>query len=490
MTTRASLLLRAALPACLIALGSGPARANGVFPSAEQIVVDPSDPSHVVVRTTYGLLTTRAAGDPWDWICETAVGYSSGYHPSIALTEGGAVLAGLSDGVAISGGDTCAWGLASGVPAGAHVVDLSVEKGAPSRVVAITASNAAGPARLWESIDGGAAWTQAGAPLPAGFTPLTVDVAPSDPMRVYVSAQVSTKGALLVSLDRGQTWQSFTVPAASAEDQPYIGAVDPVDADRVYIRTDGVPGRLLVFDHATITFTEIFFGAGLLRGFALSPDGQTLLVGGGSDGIQRAPAATFTFEKVSSVQTRCLAWTSAGVYTCASRFPDGFTIGLSRDEGATFEPVLTQPCVRGPLECDPATTAGAACPSEWPAVAIQIDTKECTAGSGGGAVTTGAGGTGGDASGAGGSGAATGEAGDAGGDAPAADCACTVARGHARDAPARDPSELAWASGIAMLTALFRRSRRRAPRRAEPPSRFLTAGGCPPTGTARAHPWP
>lgn len=471
MTTRALPPIAAALAATAIALGSGPARANGVFPSAEQIVVDPSDPSHVVVRTTYGLLTTREAGEPWDWICETAVGYSSGFHPSVALTENGTLLAGVTTGVAIAPGDSCGWSLAPGLPMGALVVDLSVEKGALSHAVAITASNGAGPARLWTTEDDGATWTQSGTALPAGFTPLTVDAAPSDPMRVYISAQVSTKGSLLVSPDRGQTWQTFTVPSTSAEHRPFIGAVDPQDPDRVYIRTDGTPGRLFVFDYGAVTFTEVFTGAGLLRGFALSPDGQTVLVGGGSDGIQRAPAATLAFEKVSAVATRCLAWTAAGVYTCATEFADGFTVGLSKDEGSTFEPVMHLPCVRGPLMCTPDTPVGAECPPEWAAVAIQIGKNECPGGSstggGGSGPTTGgaggaggAGGTGGGDVLTGGSSATSGGAGGTGatgGSPPAAGgCACALPRGAPAD------TSLLGVSGIAALAVLFMRGRRRA----------------------------
>lgn len=459
--------------ACAIPFGSGLARANGVFPSAEQIVVDPLDPSHIVVRTTYGLLTTRAAGDPWDWICESAVGYSSGFHPSIGITNDGTVLAGVPDGVSIAQGPGCAWGLAAGLGPGAVVVDLSVEKGDPSHAVAVTASFAGSPARLWESSDNGVTWAQAGVALPAGYTPLTVDVAPSDPERVYVSAQVSTKGALLVSPDRGQTWLTFTVPSTSADEQPFIGAVDPLNADLVYIRTTGVSGHVLVYDHAAVAFTSIFSGVGLLRGFALSPDGQTLLVGGASDGIMRASVADFAFEKVSSVATRCLTWTEAGVYTCASEFPDNFTIGLSHDEGATFETLLKQPCVRGPLDCDPATTAGAACPPEWPAIAIQLGTDECPAATGGaGGGTSGAGGGASGAGGAGSGGAEStttsgGESTSSGGtttpDQPGG-CACDVATfAQSNQGLLETPLRTSLlVSGGAALAVLFRRGRRRA----------------------------
>jgi hypothetical protein len=129
---------------------------------------------------------------------------------------------------------------------------------------------------------------------------------------------------------------------------------------------------------------EVFTGTGLLKGFALSPDGQTLLVGGETDGVWRAAAADLQFEKVSEVGVQCLAWSEAGVYACAGEFKDGFTIGLSRDQGASFSPVMHLPCVRGPLSCAPDTEVGSACPAAWPATADVIDQDSCAPGAGGG----------------------------------------------------------------------------------------------------------
>ena len=324
-------LAAAALSALIAALPT-PAAANGVFPNAGQIAVDPTDPQHVVIRTTYGILTTREGGAPWDWICESAVGYGSGYHPAIALTANGTLVAGLADGLGLASADTCGWSKVSGALDGLFVVDVSVEKSDLSRVVLITSGSAASAGQLWTSDDNAATWVKTGANLPAGFEPLTIDVAPSDPMRVYVTAQIGNgntkKGTLFVSDNRGDTWSQFSVPNTDIDHAPYIAGVDPLDPDRLFVRNDGVPGRLFLFDRAAGTFTPIFTGAGILRGFALSPDGATLLVGGSSDGIWRAPTDTLDFEKRSSVATRCLTWTAAGVYSCATEFADGFTVGL------------------------------------------------------------------------------------------------------------------------------------------------------------------
>src|SRR5262245_35467226 len=44
---------------------SSPASANGRFPAAGQVAVDPSDSEHIVLRTTYGILQTTDGGTTW-----------------------------------------------------------------------------------------------------------------------------------------------------------------------------------------------------------------------------------------------------------------------------------------------------------------------------------------------------------------------------------------------------------------------------------------
>ena len=375
-------------------LAAAPAEANGRFPAAGQIVVDPGDPSHLLVRATYGFLTTRDGGANWDWICEQSVGYSGTLDPPVAITADGSVLAGVFDGLSVTHGDSCGWAFVGGELEKKYFVDVSTERETPAASVAFS-SNGLGNneflTRLWESPDNAVTWTQAGVDLPADFLGLTVDVAPSDPARVYASGLAAIGagmyvGALQRSMDRGQTWESFTVPGSDASTGPYLAAIDPVVPERVYLRLDGEPGKLLVSEDGGETWDEAFVGQGRLKGFALSPDGATVLVGGDKDGVWRASSATLTFEKVSEVAVDCLAWAGANVYACASEFKEGFTIGLSTDEGATFEPIHHLPCLRGPLACDPASSVGTECPSQWPVIAATLDQASCYgAGGAGGA---------------------------------------------------------------------------------------------------------
>ena len=147
-----------------------------------------------------------------------------------------------------------------------------------------------------------------------------------------------------------------------------------------------VPGEtadaMLVTHDGGTTWTTAFQGTGGLLGFALSPDGATILVGGAKDGLWRASTSDLTFAKVSPLGVLCLAWASPGVYACADEATDGFTVGLSTDEGATFTAVMHRADLTGPLACDAGTSVGAQCPALWPATECVIGAASCDAGPG------------------------------------------------------------------------------------------------------------
>jgi MYXO-CTERM domain-containing protein len=453
----------ALLTALTLATLAAPAGANGVFPAADQIVLDPSEPRRAVVRATYGMLTTRDGGATWDWICEAAVGYddTNGWQPPIALAAGGQVLAALTDGLAVGTDGACGWTRAPALE-GRWVLDVAVRLGDPSRVVAMEAglNNV-----LWQSLDGGRRWVAVGSPLPKNFDSRTVDVAPSDPQRVYASGLYVDgdvlKGHIARSLDGGQSWETYVIPGSTPSREPYIAGVDPFNADVLYVRLAGAAGRLLVSSNGGVSWRPVFETTGFVRAFAISPDGAKVAVGSDIDGVWRAPSTTLAFEKVSRVAPRCFAWTESGLYACATEFVDQFTIGRSVDEGTTFDPLLHQPCIRGPLACDTGTRTGSLCPMDWPRVALLTSHRDdCNPGvdpqgSGGGAGSGGSGGAGGaggrsttDGGGAPGSGGG-------GGDTSGGGCACR--------AGGSDGSNGGWtgvALGLAAAAGALARRRR------------------------------
>jgi uncharacterized membrane protein YgcG len=445
-------LVVAALAAPLV-LTPRTASANGRFPLADQLVVDPKDPSHLVLRTTFGILESSNAGARWSWICEAAVGYGGTQDPAIGVMADGSILAGVFEGLALSHDRGCSWAFAPEPLAAEYTIDVSVHRDDPSRAVAITSTGTGSGFHviLAETKDNGVTWSQAGNALLSDLIALTVDVTPSMPERVYASGLVgkALAPALERSDDRGVNWTRTYLDAAYAKGVPFIAAIDPQNPDRVYVRLSGTTAdgtmpldRLLVSDDGAATFKEAYVGSGDLLGFALSPDGKRVAIGGPKDGIRIADATDLAFQQVSEIFTRCLTWTAEGLYACGNEFQNGFTVGLSKDEGKTFTPIyhLKDIC---PLECPAGAKTPAACKESWPGIAATLGIEPAACG---GVATTSSGASSGGNS-SGGAGASSG-GGDDGG------CGCRLGSSP------RDEAVLATITG-ALGLACARRARRR-----------------------------
>ena len=372
-------LIAAALAS--IALAS-PARANGRFPATNQLVLAPTDPSKMLLRTTFGVLVSRDAGKTWDWICEKAIGYGGQTEdPSFGITASTSIVGGTFEGLVVSAAPDvgCNWTFVGGDLAGKVVVDVVVRPDAPHTALALTnkytmVNDAGDPlyaSQVFASTDDGAHWAALGTPIDPTAVLETIEVAASDPHRLYVSGFSGTganlKGVLYVSTDDGTTWAPEVVPLdTSTENAPYIAAVDPTNADRVYVRTNGKnASRLLVTSDAGKSFTSVFTGA-QLAGFALSPDGSKVYVGGPKDGLNVASTSDFKFARVSTIAVQCLRATGATLYACSNEV-SGFVLGASTDDGKSFSPILHLTSIRGPLACS-ASSPTSACAADWPAL--------------------------------------------------------------------------------------------------------------------------
>ena len=352
------------------------AHANGRFPVADQLIVDPKDPAHLVLRTTYGVLSTDDITKGFSWTCEANVGYGGAQDPAIGILSDGTVLAGVFEGLAVTHDRGCSWAFVGDPLKDEYTIDVSVHHDDPSRAVAITSTGTdiGFHVILAETNDNGVSWSQAGTAILSDMIALTVDVAPSNPDRIYVSGVVGKAYAPAIerSDDRGKTWKRTYFEATFAKDTPFIAAIDPLNPDRVYLRMNGDPSdHLLVSDDGAATWTAVYTGMADLLGFALAPDGSRVAVGGPSDGIRLANTTDFAFAQTSSLATRCLTWSAQGLYACANQFADGFTLGLSQDEGKTFTPLynLKDIC---PLKCPDGAPGTAVCSKSWPALAATL----------------------------------------------------------------------------------------------------------------------
>ena len=85
------------------------AHANGRFPESNAIFFSSTDADVVLLRTTFGLISSRDRGKTWDWVCERAIGLAGVEDPMYSLTPDGTILTSTSQGVAISHDKACNW---------------------------------------------------------------------------------------------------------------------------------------------------------------------------------------------------------------------------------------------------------------------------------------------------------------------------------------------------------------------------------------------
>jgi hypothetical protein len=333
------------------------------------LLVDPGDPSHLVLRATFGTLVSNDQGQHWSWICEAAVGYTNG-DPAMTVLAGGNLLHAFLGTITLSAAGGCSFDRVPLSAQGRVAMDVTLDPGDPSHAwVLASGLNGQRQASLLEVSEGVA--------LPRlvaeDFVPNTIEVARSRPQRIYVLGfNGRFEATLLVSDDRGNSWQPRPL-ALYPTLLSYISAVAPADPDTLYVRVDdGTSDHLIVSRDAGLTFVEVLTIPTEMLGFALSPDGSRVAAGGPDVRLQVASTTDLAFAPAADIKSlRCLTWAESGLYACAQESLDNWTVARSKDGGQSFTPLWhVQDLV--PLECDASSSTGSTCPRAWLDVSAQI----------------------------------------------------------------------------------------------------------------------
>jgi MYXO-CTERM domain-containing protein len=193
------------------------------------------------------------------------------------------------------------------------------------------------------------------APLDGGL--LGIESAFGDPLTIYLS-MYTTPGVhpILVSTgDGGATWSPVDLEPALGNNGFRIIAVDPQDAKKLYLRvTEDIGEALAVTTDGGSTFTVPARADDRLTAFARLASGTVLVAGSSTTGPVgfRSTDGGATFQAWPGVpHLRALGERGGKLFAAGDNYKDGFAVGVSTDEGMTFQPLLTYDKVMGIKPC-------------------------------------------------------------------------------------------------------------------------------------------
>ncbi len=236
--------------AALAAVARG-ASANGRAPSTQSITFRQGQDSDIAVGLTFGLVVSHDSGRTWAWMCEDAIGYKGTYDPRYAFSSSGALFASTFNGLRVMR-DSCTFNV---MPSGSTFVSANTLGPGPDHAFYFAASQEPDPGRgipgdfhIYKSIDDGMTFPIQVQPPGEINWWQSLEVAPSDPQRLYLSGYryIPVPGgvgkmkqvAIFRSDNAGADWielptSMFTVMPNSVIDIVGIARDDP---DRVYAR--------------------------------------------------------------------------------------------------------------------------------------------------------------------------------------------------------------------------------------------------------------
>jgi hypothetical protein len=363
------------------------ARGNGAFPDEFSIHFPANAPHRIQVGANFGLLVSEDDGATWRYACEPWVTEGSSaaltqdnvsfYH----LTADGAMIA-LSREVTRTEDDACTWPPSGGVITGKPVADFFPDPTDATLVLAVVIDASA--YYVVASHDGGKTFVDP--PLYTSTGLITgVELSASSPGVLYVtSINSSGSGATLArSDDHGATWTPWpmTIPNGT---EPLIMAIDPEDANTVYLRVTngGVSDSVVITTNGGQTFDTALTITGQFSSFLRAGDRSLYLGTLAGTLYVRAPGAT-GFTNHAGPHFRCLgqrAGTSR-IFACGDMGIDGFSVGYSDNGGQTFQRMMSFTDLLGPLTCPPVATN---CAAHWARVQGVLGITTPDGGTGGG----------------------------------------------------------------------------------------------------------
>ncbi|HVZ75178.1 MAG TPA: sialidase family protein [Polyangia bacterium] len=352
--------------AAATALTSRLARANGAFPESFQLMAPADRPNQLILATNFGVILSDDAGATWTWTCERKDTTDQGYLYTVGPAPADRLFSvSPSAGLAYSNDESCTWARAGGTLDPIVASDVWPDPTDATKVYAIAAKNdGSEPPSIYMSTDGGLTF---GAPIytaPADGILQGIESARSDPMTIYGAMYRNEKTdasetvvvpEILRSVDGGATWMTIDVSASLGNNFFYIVAVDPKDATTLTARVieAGVERLAISHDGGQTFEAAASLPNGTFTAYAHLASGTILAAGfvvADAKGFRSTDGGK-TFVDWPVPHLRALAERDGKLWAAAKNFTDGWAIGVSTDEGVTFQPVAGYSDVKAIRAC-------------------------------------------------------------------------------------------------------------------------------------------
>jgi hypothetical protein len=344
--------------AASISLCSRPARADGAFPDSLGILLPSEQPHRIVASTNFGLVVSDDDGRSFALVCEDVIGMLASIY-QVGPAPDNRLFAVTVDGLKVSN-DACTWNMASGPLS--NVADAFPDPSDPRHVLAIaqapSPSFGTSAQAVYESKDGGnsfGAERKYTGPESAFIT--GVEIAKTDSSAIYLTmykyVPAPIQPFLVRSNDAGQSWQELPLDKMIGPMWLRLLAVDPEDAKKVYLRLydNSASEKLGIYDDASGSVKIAHVFEHRISAFLRRADGA-LIVGTREDGafVSTDGGDTFTAMK-GAPHLRALGERDGRIYAVADDVVDGYAVGVSMDQGSSFQPLLRFSEITGPLSC-------------------------------------------------------------------------------------------------------------------------------------------
>ncbi|MBK7536944.1 MAG: hypothetical protein IPI49_16600 [Myxococcales bacterium] len=373
-----------------LVLAVAPASANGRPPAGLDIRVRSSQ---ILVSTTFGIVQSQDNGGEWTWMCEASFGTGGVFDPDFELsTRSSTIFTTAIEGMLVTR-DGCVY-----QPSALGERFISSIAMASNGDFFAAASDGEG-SKIYRSTDDGVTFAQASNAFRNYDTWRGMEVAPSDPSRIYLSGLRVVFGMpkqylMYRSTDAGKTFTATPLTGftgMSAETVIFIAGVSATNPDLVFARltaVDGTTGEAIYrSSNGGDTWTQILAKPEPIA-FLVRKNGE-LIAGTDNSGTVRSVDGGTTFTAVDGApHLLCLYEDSAAtIYGCTQNYGGDAAAVMTSTDGLTWTKTVRFQDISAPTSCAAGTMQQDYCVAvEWCGLKEQLgiasNAIKCAPGSG------------------------------------------------------------------------------------------------------------